>query len=362
MVMQPWQPRGALRCDLTVSRDGFRLQLAFEIHEGETVVLVGPSGAGKSTSLAVIAGLLQADEARINLGDEVWCDTSRRVDLPPHQRRAGFVDQDFALFPHLTVRGNVMYGLRARGAPRATSIDATESWLERLGLRGFAHRPIRTLSGGQRQRVALARALASGAGTLLLDEPFGALDVATRAGVRAELRSFLAEVRLPALVVTHDAVDALALADRIAVLESGRLTQMGFPQDLLSRPATRFIAELFGLNHVRAELAPGDGLRQARSGAIAFHVLAGGPPGPVSLSFPPSAVTLSTQRPHGSAQNTFSGRVLEIVPLADRLRVVLDCGVILAADVVREAALALEISPGHSLWASIKATAIQVYP
>ena len=180
--------------------------------------------------------------------------------------------------------------------------------------------------------------------------------------MRAELRNHLADFHLPTLFVTHDSSDALALADRIAVIENGRLTQVGTREDLLARPASRFIAELLGLNHVRAVLAPGEGLREARSGDLVFHVLAEGLQGTVSLSFPPSAVTLSAQRPQGSAQNTFPGRVREAVPLADRVRIVLDCGVILAADVVREAALSLEANPGRSLWASVKATAIQVYP
>jgi molybdate transport system ATP-binding protein len=298
----------------------------------------------------------------VSLGDQAWCDTEGGIDRAPHEREVGFVDQDYALFPHLTVRGNVAFGPRARGATHVASAATAGEWLERLGLAGLADRSIAELSGGQRQRVALARALASGAQVLLLDEPFGSLDVSTRAAVRGELRSFLAEVRLPTLFVTHDATDALALADRIAVLESGRLTQTGTREELLSRPRTPFVAELVGLNLYRAQLAPGVGLREARVGSVALHVLAGDLGGPVSVAFPPSAVTLATHRPEGSAQNIFSGKVREVLPLADRLRVVLDCGVILAADVAHEAARALNVIPGRSLWVSVKATAIQVYP
>jgi len=351
-----------LQAEITVARGAFRLDLALSIDPGETMVLVGPSGSGKSTLVSVIAGLIPLDRGRIRFGGETWCDSETNIDWPPHRRKVGFMHQDFALFPHLDVRGNVMYGPRARGAGRTVAASHADGWLERLGLTAFSSRFPSALSGGQRQRVALARALASGARVLLLDEPFGSLDVETRATIRAELRTFLTRFQLPTLFVTHDASDALVLGDRIAVLEEGRLTQIGTRQDLLSRPASRFIAELLGLNYVQAELAEGDGLREARVVDIVFHVLTQEPPGTVSLSFPPSAVTLSAERPHGSAQNCFSGKVREVVPLADRVRIVLDCGMIVAADVVREAAHALDAVPGRSLWASVKATAIQVSP
>ena len=355
-------PDTSLQAEIALARGAFHMDIALRIESGETLVLVGPSGSGKSTAVSVIAGLIALDQGCIRFGDEVWCDSETRIDWPPHRRRVGFMHQDFTLFPHLDVRSNVMYGLRARGTRRAGAGSEADGWLDRLGLAAFSSRFPSALSGGQRQRVALARALASGARVLLLDEPFGSLDVETRASIRAELRTFLTRFRLPTLFVTHDASDALVLADRIAVLEEGKLTQVGRREDLLARPASRFIAELFGLNFVRAELFSGDGLREARAGEVVFHVLAHEPPGTVSLSFPPSAVTLSAERPHGSAQNCFSGQIREAVPLADRVRIVLDCGVILAADVVREAAVALDAVPGRSLWASVKATAIQVYP
>jgi molybdate transport system ATP-binding protein len=353
---------GGLHVEIAATRGDFHLNVALTIEPGETVVLVGPSGSGKSTAVSVIAGLHPVERGRVRLGNEIWSDSQTKTDWPPHRRRVGFMHQDFALFPHLDVRGNVMYGARARGIARTSAASHADAWLERLGLSAFSSRSPSALSGGQRQRVALARALASGAGVLLLDEPLGSLDVETRASIRSELRTFLTRFQLPTLFVTHDASDALVLADRIAVLEQGRLTQIGSREDLLARPASRFIAELLGLNYVRAELSPGEGMREARTIDVLFHVLAKEPAGTVSLSFPPSAVTLSAERPRGSAQNTFPGRVREIVPLADRVRIVLDCGVILAADVVREAAQALDAAPGRALWASVKATAIQVHP
>jgi len=345
-----------------LARGPFRLDAAFEVPAGETLALVGPSGAGKSTCLAAVAGLLGLDAGWVSVGDEVWCDPERGVDLPPHARRVGFVHQEFALFPHLTVIDNVRYGARARRLGHEAATREANRWIERLGIGAFAERSVGALSGGQRQRTALARALASGARVLLLDEPFSSLDASTRHAVRRELSGFLREIRLPTVLVTHDPTDALTVADRIAVLEEGRLSQVGGAEELLSRPGTPFVAALFGLNFHRAVLGGGEGLREAAVGGVVFHVLAEEPSGPVALAFPPSAVTLSPEKPAGSAQNTFRGVVREAVPLADRTRVVLDCGVTLAADVVREAAASLRLAPGHEVWASVKATAIQIYP
>jgi molybdate transport system ATP-binding protein len=352
---------GALHVGAALSRGTFRLEVAFDVGAGETLALVGPNGAGKSSSVAVAAGLLRPERGRVTFGDEIWCDTSRGVDMPPFQRRVGYVPQEYALFPHLTVRDNVAYGTRARGPREQSTAKSAGEWTERLGLAELELRRVDELSSGQRQRVALARALSSGARVLLFDEPFASLDTSTRTVVRAELRGFLEDLRLPTLLVTHDATDAVSLGDRIAVLEEGRILQLGTAAELLARPRTRFVAELLGMNHYRAELAWGTGLREARVAGVIFHVLTPEPGGTVSLAFAPSAVTLSPERPKGSAQNAFQGRVGEVVPFADRVRVVLDCGVALAADIVPEAASSLTARTGQVLWASVKATAIAVY-
>jgi molybdate transport system ATP-binding protein len=335
------------------------LEARFEARAGETFVLVGPSGAGKSTCLELAAGLLTPDAGRITCGGEVWCDTESGVHVPPHRRAVGIVFQEFALFPHLSVGGNVAYGARARG--RADADARARRWLDTLGLSGHADRSVASLSGGERQRVALARALASEPAALLLDEPFGSLDVGTGAHVRGHLRSFLREVGLPTVLVTHDPLDALAFGDRLAVLEDGRLTQTGTRDDLLRRPRTPFVAELTGLNLYQAELAAGSGLREARVGPVVFHVLAGERQGTALLAFPPRDVTLARERLLGSSQNGFPGVVRTLLPLADRLRVILDVGVPLAADVTREGAAGLGLSEGSPVWAAVKATAIEVY-
>lgn len=350
-----------LSFDATLALGALRFEACFSVSPGETLALVGPSGAGKTTALALLAGLLRPDRGRIACGGEVWCDGGRDLHLSPEARRVGVVFQDYALFPHLTVRANVAYGPRARGRGRAAAEAAAARWLERLSLAGLADRPIGALSGGERQRVALARALAAEPLALALDEPFAAVDVKTRGALRAEVRAFLAECALPTVLVAHDPVDAFALGDRVAVLEEGRLVQAGSHEELLERPRSAFVAELAGINLYRVELAAGAGLKEARAGRLVFHVLADGRSGASFLAFSPSEVALAAEPHPGSPQNVFAGRVVEVQPLADRLRVVLDVGVRMAADVTREAGAALALSPGVRVAASVKATAIRVY-
>jgi len=233
-----------LDADLAVTLGHFSLDVRLTVGRNETLALLGPNGAGKTTTLDLIAGLRTPDRARITLGRTVLCDTHAGIDLAPEARRVGLVFQDYALFPHRTVRGNVAYGPAARhlSAPRRAAVTA--DCLERLGLFPLADRPVAELSGGQRQRVALARALAADAAVLLLDEPFASLDATHRAQVRFELRTFLHESGLPAIVVTHDLGDAVAVADRLVMIEGGRVVQSGKPAEILEAPRTRFIADL----------------------------------------------------------------------------------------------------------------------
>jgi ABC-type sulfate/molybdate transport systems ATPase subunit len=229
-----------LELDIGVALRAFALRVGLTVAPGETVALVGPSGAGKSTVLRAVAGLLDPDEGRVALGGDVWFDRARGVALAPERRAVGLVFQDYALFPHLTVAQNVAFG----GAARAQELMA------RLGIAALAGEKPGRLSGGERQRVALARALAREPGVLLLDEPLAALDAHTRAVVRGELGDLLAELALPALVVTHDHRDAIALADRVGVLVDGRLRQLATPAELLRAPADPFVAAFTGANVV----------------------------------------------------------------------------------------------------------------
>jgi molybdate transport system ATP-binding protein len=346
-----------LELDVRLRHGELALEVALAVPAGQTLALVGPSGAGKSTTLSVVAGLLAA-HGRVTCG-AAWLDSSRGICLPPEGRRVGLLFQDFALFPHQDVLGNVGFGARARRLPDAER--RAGAWIERLGLRGLERRPVDSLSGGERQRVALARAMASDPACLLLDEPFGALDVATRAHVRSELSAFLRALPVPTVLVTHDPVEALVFGDRIAVIEGGRLSQVGTRDELRLRPRTGFAAQLTGLNLFPVELPAGTGLKAVSAGRARLHVLADELAGPAYVAFGAADVTLSTEPRPGSAQNVLSGTVVALLPQADRVRVLVDVGTVLAAEVTFEAVRTLGLVPGRAAWAAVKASAIRVY-
>ena len=226
---------GLLSVELAVPLRSFRLELSLAV-AAETVAIVGPSGAGKSTVLRAIAGLLRPESGRVALDDDVWFDSGTRVDRAPEDRSVGMVFQQYALFPHLSVRKNVEFG----GKERAAEL------LERFGIAHLARARPAQLSGGERQRVALARALARSPKVLLLDEPLSALDPQTRDVVRAELVGHLDRLALPTLLVSHDVADAIALADRVGVIRDGRIIQLGTPAELAAAPADEFVARVFG--------------------------------------------------------------------------------------------------------------------
>lgn len=210
-----------------------------------TLVLVGPNGAGKTSLLSLLLGVLPVERGRIEVGDTLLLDTATSVEVPPEHRRMGYVPQDYALFPHLTVRGNIEFALSSTSSrwTRATRAQRVDEVLHELGLEAYAERRPQTLSGGEKQRVALARALSVRPRALLLDEPLAALDVHSRREVRRFLGAYLGRLGLPTVVVTHDVLDARILGQRVAVLEAGRVTQCGTWAELAARPASRFVEE-----------------------------------------------------------------------------------------------------------------------
>ena len=241
-----------LNLDFSLPLRSFRLELALAVGR-ETFALVGPSGAGKTSVLRAVAGLLRPERGRIAFEERVLFDAAAKIDRPPEERRVGFVFQEYALFPHMTVEQNVVYAGRARAA----------EVLERFRIAHLANARPGELSGGERQRVGLARALAREPDVLLLDEPLSALDTHTRAGVRAELKELLDHLDLPVLLVTHDFQDAAVLADRGAVLVDGRLRQIGTPTELIAAPADAFVASFTGANLLSGRARPGrDGLTE----------------------------------------------------------------------------------------------------
>jgi ABC-type sulfate/molybdate transport systems ATPase subunit len=235
---------GELEVDATIERGGFTVVAAFEALPGRPLALVGPNGAGKSTLVAAIAGLLPLASGIIRVGDLVV--SAGGAVVPPELRRVGVVFQDLLLFPHLTVRDNIAFAARVRGAGKAIARDEAQPWLERFELDHLSGRHPGQLSGGQAQRVALARALASDPEVLVLDEPLAALDVEIRDEVRADLARHLRDFGRPTVLVTHDAADVAAVADDVVVLQNGRITQRGSIDELAARPATPYVARLFG--------------------------------------------------------------------------------------------------------------------
>jgi len=326
----------------------FDLRLALDVER--TVALVGPSGAGKSSALRAIAGLKRPAEGRIALDGEAWVDVARGICLEPDERRVGLVFQDYALFPHLSVRANVAYGGRER----------VEELLERFRISHLAKARPRELSGGERQRVALARALARGPGVLLLDEPLAALDAHTKASVRVELQELLAGFELPTLIVTHDYEDAVALAETVGVLVDGALRQLGSPEELVAEPRDPFVASFTGANLLRGRtVGHENGLTTVRleSGELLYST--DGADGEVGVVVYPWDVSVGRAYVDDSALNLVSGEVGSLVQIGNRFRVRIGP---LTAEVTGASAERLELARGGTVFASFKATGTRLVP
>ena len=335
----------------------FRLELDLTIAPGEVVALLGPNGAGKTTALRTLAGLLPLTAGRIRLGDQVWDEPPDRF-VVAERRPVGVVFQDYLLFAHLSALDNVAFGPRARGADRRTARARARQWLDRVGLATHVAARPRMLSGGQAQRVALARALVTDPQLLLLDEPLAALDAGTRAHVRSELGHHLREYQGRTLLVTHDPLDAMVLADRLVILEGGHVVQQGAPSQVARQPRTPYVAQLVGLN-LRRGVADGNRVRLDGGGHL---IIAEPAVGPVHLAFPPSAVGLFPSEPAGSPRNTWPVTVAGLERHAHTVRVRLDGSPPVLADVTTAVVAELHLEPGARLWATLKATEIQTYP
>jgi len=336
----------SLRLDLTVPTRDFDVELTLDVGR-ETVALVGPSGAGKTTILRAVAGLARPSRGSIECSGAVWFDG--RTDLRPEQRSVGFVCKEYALFPHLTVERNVVFGARS-----------TDGLLERFRIAHLAEAKPQELSGGERQRVALARALARRPRVLLLDEPLAALDPHTRGGVRGELHDLLRELALPTLVVTHDFEDAAALADRVGVLSRGRLRQLGEPSDLLGSPADEVVASFAGANVLAGTAAAAPG------GLTAIELDAGGTvysadraTGRVTVVVYPWDVSLGRAVPDDSALNHLREQIVSIAPVGNRARVRLRS---LTAELTASSVERLALRPGEAVVAAFKATGTRLIP
>jgi ABC-type sulfate/molybdate transport systems ATPase subunit len=334
----------ALHLDVALPLRPFRLELALAVGR-ETVALVGPSGAGKTSVLRTIAGLARPERGRVALDGRLLFDAAAGIDLPPEERGVGYVFQDYALFPHMTVEQNVAYA----GGGRAGEV------LDRLGIAALADAQPGELSGGERQRVGLARALARDPDVLLLDEPMSALDAHTRTGVRAELRRTLDDLDLPVLLVTHDFQDAAVLADRVGVLVEGRLLQVGTPGELVAAPSDAFVASFTGANVLAGFARRGaGGLTEVTlgDGSILYSVDEG--EGPASVAVYPWEISIAREPPHDSSLNHVRRPITSLVRIGNRARVQVGplVGEVTTASVER-----LGLHEGETVVASFKAAA-----
>ncbi|MEU1762398.1 ABC transporter ATP-binding protein [Micromonospora sp. NPDC005223] len=346
-----------LDAHLVAERDGFTLDVPLRIAAGEVVALLGPNGAGKTTALRVLAGLHPLRAGHLTLDGADLDRPGRRVWTPPERRPVGVVFQDYLLFPHLSALDNVAFGPRRRGADKRAARALAQRWLDRVGLGDQARRRPRQLSGGQAQRVALARALAVDPALLLLDEPLAALDARTRLDTRAELQRHLGAHPGATLLVTHDPLDALVLADRLVIVEDGRVVQEGDAATVTARPRTDYVARLVGLNLHR-------GHADGRTVTVGELILTAADTvhGDAFVAYPPSAVALHPSRPEGSPRNVWAATVTGVQRHGDNLRVQLTGPVEMAADVTPAAAAHLGLIPGRPVWAAVKAAETRAYP
>ncbi|MFI6477492.1 ABC transporter ATP-binding protein [Nonomuraea sp. NPDC050663] len=340
-----------VRAHLVVTRPAFALDIELDVAPGEVVALLGPNGAGKTTALRALAGLIPLTRGEIVL------DGQPIHTRPAEQRPIGMVFQDYLLFPHLSALDNVAFGPRCRGVSKSEARRTAAALLEQVGLAGHASSRPRQLSGGQAQRVALARALAVRPGLLLLDEPLAALDAHTRLEVRSQLRRHLAQFDGATVLVTHDPLDAMVLADRLVVVENGSVVQQGAPAEVARRPRTDYVARLVGLNLYRG-VADGHRVEVGELLLSAADAMEGA----VFVAFPPAAVALYRTRPDGSPRNVWQARIDGVERHGDNMRVHLSGPVSAFADITPAAVSELDLTPGQEIWASVKATETHAYP
>jgi molybdate transport system ATP-binding protein len=347
-----------LQADVALRLGSLALEVQLDAAPGEIVAVLGPNAAGKTTLLRALAGLVPLERGTVTLDGVAFDDVARGIRLPPERRPIGVVFQDYLLFPHLTALENVAFGLRARGMKAREARIRAGSWLDRLGVGATAETKPRALSGGQAQRVALARALAIDPRLLLLDEPLAALDASARGEVRRDLKRHLASFAGIRILITHDPLEAVALADRLVILERGRVVQTGSPAEVTRRPRSRYVADLVGVNLLRGtatgghvELPGGASLQSAdRVDGEVFAVIH------------PRAVALHRARPEGSPRNVWRGRASALDFQGDRVRVGVEGEMPVVAEVTPAAVRELDLAEGGEVWVSVKATEITVYP
>lgn len=331
------------------------VHVEFAVESGSVTAILGPNGAGKSTVLSVIAGLHRPNDGHVELDGRVLTDVESGVAIPPHERGVALLAQQALLFPHLTAAANVAFAPRSAGVGRRAAHAAAERWLAAVDASELADRRPAELSGGQAQRVAVARALAAEPALLLLDEPMAALDVSAAPALRTLLRRVLRTESRTAVLVTHDPLDALALADRVVVLDGGRVVEEGPVRRVLARPRSAFAARIAGINLVSG-VVNADGTVQFAGGVV--HGAASEPLAPHSAAvatFSPAAVSVYADLPHGSPRNHIHVTITEIENRGDVIRL-RSAEPELMADITPAAAADLDLVPGSRVHFVVKAT------
>ncbi len=340
----------------------FILEVAFQAPPGFTI-LFGPSGAGKTTLLDCVAGLTTPDDGRIAIGDRVWFDRARSVDLPVSKRRVGYVFQTLALFPHLTAVQNVQYGLAH--LPQAERTRRTSAILRAFHIPHLAQRRPREISGGESQRVALARTLVTDPALLLLDEPLAALDAATKTKIIDDLRSWNEAHRIPILYVTHSREEVFALGERVIVLDAGRIVAQGTPHEVIAAPLQETVAQLVGFENVFDAIVeavrPERGTMNCRiageDGPVVLEtpLVRGGVGAPLRVGIRAGDILLATSPPVGlSARNVIPGRITSLVQRDVVVSARVKCRVEMEVHLTLAARDSLQLVPGREVWLVIK--------
>lgn len=342
---------------LRVDRPGFTLDAPLSAASGEVVAVLGPNGAGKTTALHALAGLAPLTSGHVRVGGRLW--EGDGTHLAPQVRSTGLVAADHLLFPHLSALDNVAFGPRSRGASRSAAHARARAELDSVGIGGLAERRPPSLSHGQAQRVALARALATDPELLLLDEPLSALDPVSRPAVRATLAHRLTAFEGVTVLVTHDPLDALTLADRLVFIEGGQVVQEGTPHEVVARPRDRYVADVVGLNLYAGEAADGQSVETAAGPVVTAGYEHRGPSW---AAFSPAAVALYLSRPEGSPRNTWPVTVAAVELAGQTARVRCRGALEVTAEVTAASVASLRLQPGLQAWATVKASEVRAYP
>jgi len=346
-----------LNCCLRYPLTHFPLEIELQVEPGITVLL-GPNGAGKSSLLRLLAGLDQPESGQIELGQHCLFDREQNLDLPPEQRHIGMVFQDLALFPHLNVSDNIGFGLKIQRLGKQERQQRTTQLLAKLTIPHLAGRRINTLSGGERQKVALARTLATNPQLLLLDEPTAALDPSARGEIRSWLQQVLTNLKIPTLLVTHDIEEVAYFRKRVVVMEQGKIVQQGSFHQLLREPSSEFVARFFGVNYFLGEVREQGGKLSffSRGGAKFIAPFELVTVGPAFLTVSPWDIALYRELPEGSPRNNMYAQITDVVIIGDRVRISLEQGDKLVAEISTRGYLALgEPQLGEKFWAVFKA-------